>query len=57
MTLIVYTVYGGKSDYVGGGAQTKYSAVKDNVESGTLNVTDLQLEDSAVYFLCRQQTQ
>uniref|UniRef100_A0A8C9ZUL9 Ig-like domain-containing protein n=1 Tax=Sander lucioperca TaxID=283035 RepID=A0A8C9ZUL9_SANLU len=39
-------------DY-GGVPQTKYSAIKENTESGALTVKDLQLEDSAVYF-CAQ---
>uniref|UniRef100_A0A8C9WU35 Ig-like domain-containing protein n=1 Tax=Sander lucioperca TaxID=283035 RepID=A0A8C9WU35_SANLU len=49
MTLVVYTVVGGQPDY-GGVPQTKYSAIKENTESGALTVKDLQLEDSAVYF-------
>ncbi|XP_078134227.1 uncharacterized protein LOC144535562 [Sander vitreus] len=49
MTLVVYTVAGGQPDY-GGVPQTKYSAIKENTESGALTVKDLQLEDSAVYF-------
>lgn len=48
MILIVYTVVGGQPDY--GGAQDKYSAIKDNTQSGALTVKDLKLEDSAVYF-------
>ncbi|KAF1374491.1 hypothetical protein PFLUV_G00229650 [Perca fluviatilis] len=49
MTLVVYTAVGGQPDY-GGAPQTKYSAIKENSESGALTVKDLQLEDSAVYF-------
>ena len=49
MTLVVYTVVGVQPDY-GGAPQTKYSAIKENSESGALTVKDLQLEDSAVYF-------
>ena len=48
MTLIVYTVFGGQADYKG--APNKYSAVKDNTQSGALTVKELKLEDSAVYF-------
>uniref|UniRef100_A0A3Q2D5E2 Ig-like domain-containing protein n=1 Tax=Cyprinodon variegatus TaxID=28743 RepID=A0A3Q2D5E2_CYPVA len=49
MTLIVYTVYGGQQDY-GDNLQTKYPAVKDNIETGALTVNDLQPDDSGVYF-------
>ncbi|KAL7380197.1 hypothetical protein ABVT39_013510 [Epinephelus coioides] len=49
MTRIVYTVWGGQPDY-GGVPQTKYAAIKDNVESGALTVKDLQPDDSGVYF-------
>lgn len=48
MSLIVYTV-NGQSDY-GGAPATKYSAIKDKIESGALTVNNLQLEDSGVYF-------
>ncbi|XP_023208512.1 immunoglobulin iota chain-like [Xiphophorus maculatus] len=49
MTLVVYTVYGGKPDY-GENLQSKYSAVKDTIETGALTVKDLQPDDSGVYF-------
>ncbi|KAG7510871.1 immunoglobulin iota chain-like [Solea senegalensis] len=45
MTIVVYTTSGGKPVN-----QTKYSAIKDNIESGALTVKNLQPEDSAVYF-------
>lgn len=48
MSLVVYTVYGGKPDYRG--ADHKYSATKEKSETGALIVKDLQLEDSGVYF-------
>lgn len=49
MTLIVYTVFGGKPDYEGN-SETKFSAVKDSIETGALTVKDLEPDDSAVYF-------
>ena len=49
MTLIVYTVFGGQSDY-GAFSKTKYSAIKDSIERGALTVKDLQPEDNGVYF-------
>ncbi|KAG7510597.1 T-cell receptor beta, type 1 [Solea senegalensis] len=44
MTIVVYTSVGKPVN------QTKYSAIKDNIESGALTVKNLQPEDSAVYF-------
>jgi len=49
MTLIVFTALGGQPDY-GGSSQSKYSAIKDNAQSGALTVKDLQSDDSGVYF-------
>uniref|UniRef100_A0A3B5QVV1 Ig-like domain-containing protein n=1 Tax=Xiphophorus maculatus TaxID=8083 RepID=A0A3B5QVV1_XIPMA len=49
MTLVVYTMFGGKTDY-GENPQSKYSAVKDAAETGALTVKDLQPDDSGVYF-------
>ncbi|MED6261282.1 hypothetical protein ATANTOWER_003110 [Ataeniobius toweri] len=49
MTLIVYTVFGGQPDY-GGNPQTKYSAIKNTIETGALTVKDLEPDDSGVYF-------
>uniref|UniRef100_A0A3Q0QUE0 Ig-like domain-containing protein n=1 Tax=Amphilophus citrinellus TaxID=61819 RepID=A0A3Q0QUE0_AMPCI len=49
MSLTIYTPFGGKPDY-GGLSQTKYSASKEEVESGALTVNDLQLNDIGVYF-------
>ncbi len=49
MTLIVYTVFEGQPDY-GRVPQTKYSATREKIETGALTVTDLQLNDSGVYF-------
>ncbi|KAG7220803.1 hypothetical protein INR49_031460 [Caranx melampygus] len=49
MMQIVYISYGGRPDYVGGGEnQTKYSATKDNIQTGALIVKNLQLEDSGL---------
>lgn len=48
MSLVVYTVYGGKSDYRG--ADHKYSATKENSATGALMVKDLQHVDTGVYF-------
>lgn len=48
MTLLVYTVFGGKADY--GGAENKYLAIKDTIETGALTVKTVQLSDSGVYF-------
>ena len=56
MTLIVYTVFGGESDY-GEVPKTKYSATKEKIESGALTVKDLQPEDSGVYFCTISKTQ
>ncbi|CAG5866803.1 unnamed protein product, partial [Menidia menidia] len=44
MTLAVYTALGGQPDY-GESSQSKYSAVKDNIESGALTVKDLEPGD------------
>ncbi|KAK2892162.1 hypothetical protein Q8A73_017827 [Channa argus] len=44
MTLVVYTAVGVKAD----GDLTKYSAIKENVETGALTVKDLKPEDSGV---------
>uniref|UniRef100_A0A3B5PVY1 Ig-like domain-containing protein n=1 Tax=Xiphophorus maculatus TaxID=8083 RepID=A0A3B5PVY1_XIPMA len=49
MTLVVYTPFRGQPDY-GENLQSKYSAVKDTVETGALTVKDLQPDDSGVYF-------
>uniref|UniRef100_A0A3Q2UA40 Ig-like domain-containing protein n=1 Tax=Fundulus heteroclitus TaxID=8078 RepID=A0A3Q2UA40_FUNHE len=49
MTLIVYTAFGGQPDY-GESPQSKYSAVKDSIETGALTVNDLQPDDGGLYF-------
>lgn len=48
MTLIVFTAYGLDPDY--GGAQDKYLAIKDTIETGALTVKNLTSKDSGVYF-------
>uniref|UniRef100_A0A8C6PJR9 Ig-like domain-containing protein n=1 Tax=Nothobranchius furzeri TaxID=105023 RepID=A0A8C6PJR9_NOTFU len=49
MTLIVFTVFGGKPDY-GQSSQSKYSAVKDSIETGALTVKNVQPDDRGLYF-------
>uniref|UniRef100_A0A3Q0QSF5 Ig-like domain-containing protein n=1 Tax=Amphilophus citrinellus TaxID=61819 RepID=A0A3Q0QSF5_AMPCI len=49
MSLTVFAVYGGKTDY-SGARENKYLANGKEIESGTLTVNDLELNDSGVYF-------
>lgn len=50
MTLVVYTIYRGQTDYGKEVNKAKYTAVKDTVETGALTVRNLKPEDSGTYF-------